>query len=153
MEASRIPQVSQEKVTAAGWRILSTEDLASSAPISRIRPATTRPEMYSIRPWPKGWPASGFFPARRKPSSVTTEEPASDRLLKASAVMAMEPLRLPAASFPANSSRFRAMPTKPHSAPQARRTALSATCSRRGMNHFANREIINYSFIACLSAG
>ncbi len=54
METSRMAAASQEKVTASGWAILSTEVLASSAPISRIRPATTRPETYSMRPWPKG---------------------------------------------------------------------------------------------------
>ena len=35
--------------------------------------------------------------------SVTTEEPASDKLLKASAVMAMEPETVPATSLPRNS--------------------------------------------------
>ena len=148
MEASKIPAASHENVTASGWRILSTEDFASSAPISRIRPATIKPETYSSRPWPKGCPASGFFPASRKPSSVTTEEPASERLLKASAVMAMEPLRVPATSFPANSRMFNPIPTKPQSAPHARRTAPSSTCSRLGINHFASTDIIRLSFLS-----
>ena len=116
-DAARIPSASSENVTSSGWRTLSTEDLASSTPISRIRPATASPEMYSIRPWPKGWSVSGSRPASRKPSSVTAEEPASDRLLKASAVTAMEPDSCPAKNFPANSRIFRAMPTMPHSVP------------------------------------
>lgn len=107
----------REKVTVSGWRILSKEDLASSTPISRIRPATIRPDMYSMRPWPKGWSVSGFLPARRKPSSVTAEEPASDRLLKASAVTAMEPDSCPAKNLPMNSRIFSAMPTAPHRVP------------------------------------
>ena len=116
-DAARIPSASAENATSSGWRILSKEDLASSTPISRINPATTRPDMYSIRPCPKGWSVSGFRPASRKPSSVTAEEPASDRLLKASAVTAMEPESCPAKSFPANSRIFRTMPTTPHSVP------------------------------------
>ena len=96
---------------------MSTEDLASSAPITRIRPATTRPEIYSIRPWPKGCSGSGFCPPRRKPSSVMTEEPASDRLLNASAVMAMEPESAPAKNLPAKSRTFKKIPTAPHKMP------------------------------------
>ena len=60
---------------------------------------------------------SGSRPASRKPSSVTAEDPASDRLLKASAVTAMEPESCPAKNFPANSRMFRAMPTTLHSVP------------------------------------
>ena len=48
------------------------------------------PEIYSIRPCPKGWSESGFCPAILKPASVMMEDAASDRLLNASAVMAME---------------------------------------------------------------
>ena len=93
------------------------ELLPSSTPMSRITMDTTRPDMYSNLPWPKGWCRSGAWAASLKPSRVTTELPASDRLLKASAVMAMEPLTTPARAFPAKSSRFRAMPTRPHSTP------------------------------------
>lgn len=78
---------------------------------------TASPERYSARPWPKGWSGSGILAAMRKPSSVTTEEPASDRLLNASAVMAMEPERVPAKNFPAKSSRFRPIPTAPQRMP------------------------------------
>ena len=53
----------------------------------------------------------------RKPSSVMTEEPASDRLLNASAVIAMEPDSCPARYFPRNSRTFRPMPVSEHSMP------------------------------------
>ena len=96
--------------------------------------ATISPEIYSNRPWPKGWPGSGFCPARRKPSMVTRLDPASDRLLKASAVMAMEPETVPARSFPKKSSTLSPTPTQPHSIPYCRRTAGSFTCSRSRMN-------------------
>ena len=78
---------------------------------------TPNPEIYSILPWPKGWLASAFIPENRKPTSVIKEEPASDRLLNASAVMAIEPLKTPARYFPANSSTLRRIPTMLHSIP------------------------------------
>ena len=116
-DAAMIPNARRENVTASGWSILSKEDFASSTPINRISPATISPEMYSMRPCPKGWSVSGFLPASRKPSSVTAEEPASDRLLKASAVTAMEPDSCPAKNLPINSRMFSAIPTAPHSVP------------------------------------
>ena len=63
MDATRIPTASRLKSTASGCRIFSTEDFPSSTPISRISPDTTSPEIYSMRPWPKGCWGSGFFPA------------------------------------------------------------------------------------------
>ena len=93
------------------------ELLPSSTPMSTITMDTTRPETYSSRPCPKGWPRSGAWAESLKPSRVTTEEPASERLLAASAVMAMDPVARPASSFPPNSSTFKAIPTQPHSTP------------------------------------
>ena len=78
---------------------------------------TIKPEMYSSRPWPKGCSGSGFCPASLKPSSVTMLAPASERLLKASAVMAMEPESVPASSLSAKSSTLKPMPTMPQSIP------------------------------------
>ncbi len=117
IEAARIPITSQLNSTRAGCRILFRDSLASSTPISKISMDTARPERYSARPWPKGWPGSGALAAMRKPSSVTTEEPASERLLKASAVMATEPERVPAKNLPKNSSRFSPIPTAPQRIP------------------------------------
>ena len=120
---------SQLNAMASGKRIFSTEPFSSSKPMSKISMATTRPERYSIRPWPKGWSGSGFCPASLKPRMVTRLESASDRVLKASAVMAIEPLMVPAKNLPTNSSTLRAMPTPPHSTPYCRRTEGSLTCS------------------------
>ena len=47
MAAASTPNRAAENSTGLGWRIFSTEDLASSAPTSRIRAATTSPERYS----------------------------------------------------------------------------------------------------------
>ena len=90
MEAARIAAARTLKSTGWGRRIFSRDPLPSSTPIRMMTMDTTRPETYSIRPWPKGWSRSGALAARWKPRSVTTEDPASERLLKASAVMAME---------------------------------------------------------------
>ena len=62
----------------------------SSMAMIRMATDTNSPDKYSIRPWPKGWWGSGFCPAIWKPTKVMREEPASDKLLKASAVMAKE---------------------------------------------------------------
>ena len=117
MDTAKITMASTLKSTAAGWSIFSKLLLPSSTPMRRMRAETTSPEIYSMRPWPKGCSGSGFFPARRKPRRVTSEEPASERLLKASAVTAMEPERVPAKNLPKKSSRFQPMPTAPHREP------------------------------------
>ena len=57
------------------------------------------------------------MPESRKPSREIIEDPASERLLKASAVMAMEPEITPATYLPANSRTFRNMPNKLHRLP------------------------------------
>ena len=90
MEAARMATETQEKSTASGRRMEEMEDLPSSTPTRRMIRETSSPARYSMRPWPKGWPSSAFCPASRKPTSVTTEEAASVRLLRASAVMEME---------------------------------------------------------------
>ena len=46
---------------------------------------TTRPEIYSILPCPKGCSLSGFCLDTTKPNNVTSELPASERLFNASA--------------------------------------------------------------------
>ena len=142
METGRMIKGSRVNSTGAGERIFSREVLPSSRPISRITTETARPERYSIRPCPKGWCRSGFCPARRKPISVTTEEPASERLLKASAVMAMEPETVPAMNLPRNSRIFRQMPQRPLSVPYWRRTAGSCTLSRSRINSRVRSSVI-----------
>ena len=69
-----------------------------------------RPVRYSIRPWPKGWSLSGFLEASKKPSKVMTEEPASDKLLKASAIIATEPEIKPAKYLAANKRMLSIIP-------------------------------------------
>lgn len=93
-----------------GFIIFKIDDLKSSKPIRRMRNDTISPEMYSILPWPNGWSVSGLFPPRRKPKRVTKDEPASERLLKASAVTEMAPERVPATNLIINKSTFNIIP-------------------------------------------
>ena len=125
MEAARIAVERREKATSSGWRIFPTALLNSSTPTSMMATDTASPARYSIRPWPNGWSSSAFCPARRKPTRVTREEAASDRLLKASAVTDTEPVMTPAINFPRESNRFSRMPTIPDMVPYRSRTAGS----------------------------
>ena len=52
MEQTRMTTISAETSTASGCRILPTELLTSSTPMTRIRTATARPDRYSMRAWP-----------------------------------------------------------------------------------------------------
>ena len=76
------------------------------------------------------------------PVFMTTDEPASDRLLKASAVMAMEPVTTPAKNLPADSSRLSTIPTAPDRTPYFSRTAGSVTLSQSWMKSRTSRLIM-----------
>ncbi len=102
---------------AEGEKIFSAALFNNSNPIRKISMETTKPEMYSILPCPKGWSGSGFDRARRNPINTMTEEPASDRLLNASAMMATDPLRIPANNLMPNNTMFKTMPIMPQSMP------------------------------------
>ena len=115
--AARMAAASQEKSSSSGWISFSTELFPNSKPMSRMAMDTTSPVRYSIRPWPKGCSSSAACPASRKPTSVITDEAASDRLFRASATMATEPVIIPAASFPRHSRVLSRMPTIPARAP------------------------------------
>ena len=97
--------------------IFIIESLISSYAIRRIAAATINPDTYSIRPWPNGCSESGFAPASLNPISVTAEDPASDRLLNASAVTAIEWLIVPAKNLPQKSRIFKKIPTIPQRIP------------------------------------
>ena len=124
-----MPAVSAEKATLSGAKIALTDDLSSSAPMMIMIMDTISPATYSMRPCPKGCVGSARLPERRKPMSVITDEPASDRLLKASATTAMEPLRTPAMSLSENKSILSATPSAPAAVPQASRDAGSPLLS------------------------
>ena len=72
-----------------------------------------------------------------KPNKVTRDDPASDKLLKASAVIAIELLIVPAINFPANNNTFRKIPRAPQSRPYACRTFGFDTFLLSLMKNFA----------------
>ena len=117
MDAASTPTVTQENAASSGWMILSMLVLISSKPSSRMMKATTSDAMYSMRAWPKGWSSSAGLPASLNDSSEITDEPASERLLTASAAMDTEPDTVPTMNFPANSSALSTMPVRPVSCP------------------------------------
>ena len=140
-DAARMTAGRRLKVTPSGVRIFPTELVSSSYPIIRMINETISPAMYSIRPWPKGCSKSGFRPAIRKPISVTIEEAASERLLRASAVIAIEPESRPETSFPANRQRFKKIPTAPDIVPYPCRTSGEWTSSGFLTNRFVSHLI------------
>ena len=105
------------KVTSVGCMIWVTELLASSKPMRIMAIATASPDRYSILPWPNGCSLSGFCPESLKPIRVTIDEPASDRLLKASAVMATDEVRMPAKNFSAKRRKLASTPAAPPISP------------------------------------
>ena len=100
-----------------GERMRSIEPLRKSSPTAMMNTATTSPATYSSRPCPKGCSSSAGLAASLKPSSATTEEPASERLLTASAMMAILPEINPTVNFAAKSPTLQTMPTVPASSP------------------------------------
>ena len=119
MDVASTPIATKLNSTASGEIIFSIEDFPSSKPITSIIIDTMSPLMYSILPCPKGCPSSGRFSASLNAASVTTDEPASERLLRASAVIAIEPLMEPAISLPTVSRTLKKIPVRPHNTPYA----------------------------------
>jgi hypothetical protein len=60
--------------------------------------------------------------ASLNPKNVTTELPASDKLLNASAVTEIDAVSIPDKSFALNKMRFSIIPTTPEKLPQDERT-------------------------------
>ena len=122
METSSTPTVTQLRAASSGCNIFWMELCISSTPKSRIRNATIMEAMYSMRAWPKGCLRSAGLFAILKLTNEITEDPASDRLLTASATLDTLPVREPTANLPAKSRAFRQMPTAPATLPQRSRT-------------------------------
>ena len=82
-----------------------------------------KPAMYSMRPWPKGCSGSAFFAESLKPSIEIMEEAASDKLLNASATIAIDDDIVPAMNFAVKSKMLRKTPNPPHRMPYFLRTS------------------------------
>lgn len=92
---------------SCGFMILPKESLNSSKPMMSMIAATASVDTYSILACPYGCSSSALCAAILKPAIVMIDEPASDRLLNASAVIEIAPLSIPAKSLPAKSVRFK----------------------------------------------
>lgn len=92
---------------SCGFMILPKESLNSSKPMMSMIAATASVATYSILACPYGCSSSALCAAILKPAIVMIDEPASDRLLNASAVIEIAPLNIPAKSLPAKSMRFK----------------------------------------------
>ena len=124
---TRIPATTGLKLISPGLNIFPKEVLISSTPISTIRSATISPTTYSTRPCPKGCSSSASCPESLKPTRVTMDEPTSDRLFKASAIIEMEPVIKPAAILETKRIILRKIPTAPLSTPYCCLTLASFT--------------------------
>ena len=91
-------------------------------PTSIIAKETTKPVIYSTLPCPKGCSLSAGVLESLKPISVTIDDPASERLLNASATIEIDAVNTPAANLPANKKRFKTIPTAPLKTPYFART-------------------------------
>ena len=101
------------KLTSSGLNILITEDLPSSTPIKRIMNDTIKADIYSSLPWPKGCSLSTGLLASLAPAIVTTFEPASDKLLNASAVIDTEPDTVPIMNLTMHRKALQIIPHQP----------------------------------------
>ena len=115
-----------ENIMSSGDMILPNDDFKSSKPTSKITIETHIALKYSILPCPNGWSLSAGLPESLKPKWVITDEPASERLLNASAIIPIEDVNIPAKSFITKRHTFKNMPTNPPNIPYFLRTFLSA---------------------------
>ena len=103
-------------------KIAERELVKSSKPTRRIRNDTIIDAMYSILAWPNGWSRSAGFSAILKLTSVTIEDAASEKLLRASAITATERVIMPRVIFTPARRRFTTIPTIEEKVPYRART-------------------------------
>ena len=96
---------------SSGFCILRMESLKNVNPTCSTRKDTTSAAIYSILPWPKGCSSSAGLLAILTPTSPTMEEPASDRLLNASAMTETLCRKNPTAPLTTNKRTLQKMPT------------------------------------------
>ena len=104
-------------VILTGLSIRSKDDLINCIPTSITMNATIKADIYSILPCPNGCSASAGLSAILKPIIVTIEEAASDKLLNASAIIAILEATTPTVSLIANKIKLIIIPTTPPSTP------------------------------------
>ena len=131
----------------SGVMIFATDSLSSSTPMSRIRKETIMDATYSMRACPKGCSRSAGLAEMRKEINEMICEPASDRLLMASARMETDPVSKPTANFAPNSSILSTTPTTLTMVPYARRTMGEDVFLWSRTNRRESRLVIYRSFL------
>ena len=111
IEPISTPTATQLRSGSSGEKILEKDSLMRSTPITRMKKETIMDATYSIRACPKGCSRSAGFAEMRKEISEMICDPASERLLIASAVIETDPNSVPTVNLAANKSRFKMMPT------------------------------------------
>ena len=139
-------------ITSEGFIILLKEDLTNWIPTNITIKETSKAEIYSTLPWPKGCSSSAGALDSLKPIMVMSEEALSVKLLKASAVIAMLLVKIPAASFIIKRIMFATIPTIPASNPKSDRTLSLFISSLSLMKVFINIlvNIVSRPFIILL---
>jgi hypothetical protein len=97
--------------TVSGTNIFFAESIIDSAPTNKIKNETIIDAMYSILACPNGCPLSAGFAEILKLIKEMTDDPASERLLSASAVIATEAASKPAKILIIANTKFVAIPT------------------------------------------
>jgi len=129
IERMRIITEAIWKFKTSGDLILPMESFRKVNPTSNTRKDTMSAEIYSIRPCPKGCSSSAGLLAIFTPTKLISDEPASDRLLKASAVTDTLCTISPTINFTMNKNTLHKMPTMLARTPYAVRTDTFSVCS------------------------
>ena len=100
-------------VIGTGFNILSIDDFTNWIPTSITINATISADIYSSLPCPKGCSLSGGILANLNPTIVITDDAISDKLLNASAIIAILDVNKPTDNFTPNNIKFAIIPTIP----------------------------------------
>lgn len=110
--------------TGSGDMIPSMDDFTNSKPMMVITIDTISPEIYSMRPIPKGCLLLAGRLASLNPTKVTIDDAASERLFAASAMMEIDADDKPIMNFNTQSITLHIIPTIPLRVPYLARTCF-----------------------------
>ena len=108
----RIRNGTHSKAIGSGSNSLPKELLKQVIPTSITRNETISAAMYSIRPCPNGCSLSAGLLAIFTPTKLMIDDAASERLFRASAMIAREFISSPITSFVPNNSTLHKIPTQ-----------------------------------------
>ena len=109
--------------------------------------STIKAVIYSILPCPHGWSLSTSFCDILKPIIVTTDEPASVTLFKASEIIDIEFETMPTINFNIESNIFTIIPVTLETIPYFPRTSMFFIFSLSFINKLINKLVIQTLFL------